>query len=88
MALNELSTELYSQACLNARGYVVIGSMQLLTIGELSLIDDQPGTESDIQAIVVSQTDRADMEQQLRLMNDADNIPRINAKYFYRLVAE
>lgn len=83
-----MSTEAFSQACLDSRGYVVVGTDQNLDIGSLHVIDDQPGTATDAKAVVVSRTDRQDMIDQLKLMGEERLISRINTRYFFRMVAE
>ena len=80
------TTQQFAQECLDLRGYVVVGCRHIMQIGEITLIDDQPGTASDIKGVVVAETDREDMNQQLRLMGE--NCVSVNCTKFYRVMAE
>lgn len=69
------STEQFAQRCLDSRGYVVIGCNYPLQRGEFTQIDDQPITYSEIRGVVVSQTDKADMVEQLVAMGVPEEVP-------------
>ena len=83
-----MSTEEYAQRCLDLRGYLVVGTLSPMRIGVIATIDDQPGSASESKAVVVARTDRQDMVEQLRVMGETDQIIKINATHFYRMVAE
>lgn len=83
-----MSLHLFSQTCLEGRGYVVVGSLGRHTVGEIIPIDDQPGTAFDGRGVITKVTNKADMEDQLRFMGEAHLIPEINTPHFYRVVAE
>lgn len=83
-----MTTETFAQRCLDLRGYVVIGTNERLNVGSVCKLDDQPGTRSDAEGMVIAKTNRNDMVEQLRALGFEDEIPRINAQNFYRIVAE
>lgn len=85
-----LTTEQAAQLALDKRGYLVIGTYQPRSIGEVTDIQTTrtPGFEaSDAKAVVTQETTREDMIAQEELFQH--HYPNVRElPYYYRCIAE
>ena len=85
-----MTAEQAAQRALDERGYVVIASDRLLSIGEMVPLQTTATKEveqSDTIAVIVSRTTPADMDQQTILLG-LSTAPKQREPYYYRAIAE
>lgn len=86
-----MTTEQAAQKALDERGYLVVASTIRLEIGSICPLESHPGTsafgETQAIAVIIAETDRADLNQQLTIVGMYPNsAPEF--QYFYRCIAE